>query len=97
MVALDNQTFHVGALYDSSPGQIERRTEYDRRQVYMLCRSCGHYTQHDGDREFELKSGQRHNISMDGRPVAHPSLFFPPGYEAIAEMPQSPPAARVAI
>jgi hypothetical protein len=36
-----------------------------------------------------------HNISMDGRPLAHPSLFFPAGYEAVAEAPQSPSATQV--
>jgi hypothetical protein len=35
-----------------------------------------------------------HNISMDGRPLAHPSLFFPAGYEVGAEAPQSPSATR---
>jgi hypothetical protein len=34
-----------------------------------------------------------HNISMDGRPLAHPSLFFPPGYDVV-EAPLSPSAVR---
>ena len=35
-----------------------------------------------------------HNISMDGRPLAHPSLFFPAGYEVDAEAPRSPSSTR---
>jgi ATP-dependent helicase YprA (DUF1998 family) len=67
MVALDNQTFHVGALYDSSPGQVERRAAYRDRQVYLFCRSCGHYTERDGDRAFAVVDYDRKDNNVPRR------------------------------
>ncbi len=66
-IALDNQTFHVGALYDSSPGQVERRTAYKDRQVYLFCRRCGHYTERDGDVDFELADYDRKDKNIPRR------------------------------
>jgi len=68
MVYLDNQTWHVGALYDSSPRQRDRREAYKDRQTYLHCPECGHYTDkgEDGEplRKEDLKDADYRPTSM---------------------------------
>lgn len=60
MVALDNQTWHVGALYDTSPGQPNRRRSYEDREVYLHCNVCGHFTPKDNDEKCFPQDATRH-------------------------------------
>ena len=106
LLALDDEALACGGLtpppsdyWGSSPrsyADSREQWESDREWERSPRSPPGSPPDALGDPEDHVTSTTpgTHNLSMDGRPVAHPSLFFPPGYEAIAEMPQSPPAVR---
>lgn len=49
-VYVDNQRWHVGAIFDRSYRQKERRAAYQAARVYLYCSACGHYTEQvDGE------------------------------------------------